>query len=224
MKLSDIRAPKGANRDRKRIGRGYGSGQGQTAGKGHKGQRARSGGKMRASFEGGQMPLHRRLPKFGFTPKFPKVYAEVKLSALIDIQADVIDLKALTEAGLIRGTKLDGVKILGNGEIERAVTVRVEKVTDGARRKIEAAGGKVELIELSPRPMWIDAARAAKLKDEVIDIDALKRARLVPEGVTRVHIVKRGILKTAKTFRVFSVSRQARRAIEAVGGKIEEIR
>ncbi len=223
MKLSDIKAPKGANKNAKRIGRGHGSGWGKTAAKGHKGQNSRSGGGTRPGFEGGQMPLHRRIPKFGFTNIFRKQYAEVKLSDLERVTADVIDRDALDEAGLIRDGK-DGVKILGDGEISRALTVKVEKVTKGAREKIEAAGGTVELIAKTPRPFEVDAAKAAKkVEGDVIDLESLKKVGLVPEDVTRVRIVKRGNLKDAKTFKVSQVSNAARRAIARTHGKIEEI-
>ena len=222
MNLKDIRAPKGANKERKRLGRGQGSGLGKTAGKGHKGQHARGTGKLMAGFEGGQMPLRRRLPKFGFTNIFRLIYSEVKLSDLERLSVNVIDDEVLEEAGLLRSGTC-GVKILGNGDITRAVTVRVNKITDGARQKIEAAGGKVELIEVKGRPVDVDVAHAVKLAADVIDFDAIVKGKLVPEGTTDIRLIKRGNLKIAKTFRVANISRTARRAILAVGGKIEEI-
>lgn len=223
MKLNDIQAPAGANKDRKRIGRGPGSGQGKQAGKGHKGQKARSGGKTKVGFEGGQMPLMRRLPKFGFTPKFPKEFAEVNLNLLQSFAGDAITTEALYDAGVARETK-HGIKVLGTGEITRAVNLTVEAITRTAREKIEAAGGTVTLIERLAPPVQIDIARAAKrIPGDVIDLEAAIKAGLVPEGTERIHMVKRGVLRKAKTFRAARFSRDARRAISAVGGTIEEI-
>ncbi len=222
MNLKDITAPKGANRSRKRIGRGHGSGSGKTAGKGHKGQKARSGGYVRPGFEGGQMPLQRRLPKFGFTNIFRKQWAEISLSSLNDIEGDVIDTEMLADLGMVKAAH-DGVKILSNGEISRAVTVRVEKITKSAKEKIEAAGGTVELIEPTVRPFEVEVSKIEKLADSVIDMDVLKKAGLVAEDVQRVRLVKRGAIKSAKTIRLPFVSRSARKAVLAVGGKIEEI-
>lgn len=223
MKLHEIKAPKGANKDRKRLGRGHASGQGKTAGKGHKGQKARAGGKVRIGFEGGQMPLARRLPKFGFTNIFRKVFAEVNLEDLARLDVTTIDMDALIEAGLIRG-RVDGVKILGNGEIDRAVTVTVDRVSASAREKIEQAGGSVALIATPDMPVEVDVARAIrKVPGNVVDLEALRAARLVADGVERVRLVKRGIVKkTNKVFKGLMISRQARRAILAVGATIEE--
>ena len=222
MKLNEIHAPKRSSRKTKRLGRGTGSGQGGTCGKGHKGQRSRSGAGIRPGFEGGQMPLHRRIPKFGFANIFRKQYAEVKLSDIEALGQDIINADVLIDAGLVQ-SGVDGVKILGNGEITRPVTVRVDKVTRDARRKIETAGGVVELIEKEPRPLEVAASRAAKaVKGDVIDLEALKKAGLVPGDTARVRIVKRGILRDARTFRKLQVSRAARRVIMALGGRIEE--
>ncbi len=223
MNLQDIRAPKGARKDRKRIGRGHASGWGKTAGKGHKGQNARSGGGVRPGFEGGQMPYYRRIPKFGFTNIFRKEFAEVKLSDLGKIEADVIDSSILVEAGIAR-SGLDGVKIIGTGEIEKAVTLRVQKVTKGARKKIEEAGGTIELIDPETPIYHVDVAKAArKIQAGVIDEEQLRKVGLIPEEVKRFKLVKRGILKDARTFRVAEISASARRAIKVTGGKIEEI-
>lgn len=223
MNLSDIRAPKGANKNRKRLGRGKASGQGTQAGKGHKGQNARSGGKAKVGFEGGQMPLMRRLPKFGFTPKFPKNFAEVNLTQLMAFDGNEIDTDALVNAGIARVAD-DGVRILGTGEVTRAVKLTVDGITRTAREKIEAAGGTVTLTEKRAYPVQVDIAKAAKrVKGDVIDLAACKSAGLVPEGAERLHVVKRGNLKKALTFRAERFSRDARRAILAAGGKIEEI-
>ena len=146
MKLFELSPSVGSTKDSKRKGRGHGSGNGKTAGRGHKGQNARSGGGVRVGFEGGQMPIYRRLPKRGFTNIFAKQYAEVKLSDLNKFDdGSVIDAEALKEAGIISKV-LDGVKVLGNGEINKKVTVKASKFTSAAAAKIEAAGGKTEVM------------------------------------------------------------------------------
>lgn len=147
MDLSNLRPAIGSTKNRKRIGRGAGSGTGKTAGKGHKGQKARSGGSVKPGFEGGQMPLQRRLPKRGFTPLDKKVYALINLR---DLQAQfeagaVVDLEALGKAGLIKKIQ-DGIKILADGDLDKALTVRAHKFSQAAQAKIEAAGGKAEVI------------------------------------------------------------------------------
>ncbi len=146
MKLNELKPPEGARKNRKRIGRGQGSGYGGTSGKGHKGQNSRSGGGVRRGFEGGQMPLQRRLPKRGFTnAPFSAKVAEVTLRDLNRFEAgSVVDAQALAEAGLIKGS-FDYIKLLGTGEIDRALTIKVDRVTAGAKAKVEAAGGSVEL-------------------------------------------------------------------------------
>ena len=146
MKLFELTPAEGSTTDSKRKGRGHGSGNGKTAGRGHKGQNARSGGGVRIGFEGGQMPIYRRLPKRGFTNIFAKAYAEVKVSDLNKFEdGAVVDAQALIEAGII-SKKLDGVKVLGNGEITKKVTVKAAKFTATAASKIEAAGGKAEVM------------------------------------------------------------------------------
>lgn len=147
MKLNELKPPAGAKKARKRIGRGQASGTAQTAGKGHKGQNARSGGGVRPGFEGGQMPLQRRLPKRGFSNyPFRTKIAEVNLRDLARFAAgSVVDAQALAEAGLIKGS-FDAIKLLGEGEVSVALTVKVDKISSGAKTKIEAAGGSVELV------------------------------------------------------------------------------
>ncbi len=146
MDLSNLKPAIGSTKDRKRIGRGAGSGTGKTAGKGHKGQNARSGGGVKAGFEGGQMPLQRRLPKRGFTPLTRKVYALVNLRQLEEFEAGaVVDIQALGKAGMVRKIN-DGIKILGDGELTKALTVKAHKFSKSAVEKIEAAGGKAEVI------------------------------------------------------------------------------
>ena len=145
MKLHEIKASKGANTPVTRKGRGAGSGNGKTAGFGHKGQKARSGVK-KAGFEGGQMPLQRRLPKRGFNNIFATQYATIKVSDLDKFEAGaVVDAQALLEKGIIN-KPLGGVKVLGNGEVTKAVTVKVAAYTASAKEKIEKAGGKAEVI------------------------------------------------------------------------------
>jgi large subunit ribosomal protein L15 len=145
MKLHELQPAAGSTTAPKRLGRGVGSQLGKTSGKGHKGAKARSGGGKRPGFEGGQMPLTRRLPKRGFTNIFAKEYATVNVSALnVFEDGTVITPEALIEAGLIK-KMLDGVKVLGGGELTKKLTVSVDKVTESAKQKIEAIGGKVEV-------------------------------------------------------------------------------
>lgn len=149
MKLEDLRPAAGSTRKRKRIGRGPSSGQGKTAGKGHKGLNARSGGGARVGFEGGQMPLYRRLPKRGFLPYGGKM--EFAIVNVKDLSArfaagSVVDPEALVSAGLIRKSGRGAVKVLGEGAAAHALTVRAHKVSESARQKLEAAGGRVEIL------------------------------------------------------------------------------
>jgi large subunit ribosomal protein L15 len=149
MRLEDLRPAPGSTRKRKRIGRGPGSGQGKTAGKGHKGLNARSGGGVRPGFEGGQMPLYRRLPKRGFLPYGGKTeFAIVNVGDLAARFAagSVVDPEALVARGLIRRSGRGAVKILGDGDVAHALTVRAHKVSGSARQKLEAAGGRVEAL------------------------------------------------------------------------------
>lgn len=146
MDLSNLKPALGSTKNKKRIGRGAGSGTGKTSGKGHKGQNARSGGGVKPGFEGGQMPLQRRLPKRGFTPLTRKEYALVNLRELAQFEPDsVVDVEALSKSGLVGNVK-DGVKILGDGELTHALTVKAHKFSKSAVAKIEAAGGKVEVV------------------------------------------------------------------------------
>lgn len=146
MKLYDLHPAEGSRTAPKRVGRGAGSGLGKTSGRGHKGQKARSGGGVRPGFEGGQMPLIRRIPKRGFYNPFSKQYAIVNVEDLAAFQAgSVVDFAALKAAGLVN-KEFDGLKVLGNGELTVALTVKANKFTQSAREKIEAAGGKAEEI------------------------------------------------------------------------------
>ena len=146
MKLHELSPAEGSVRDSYRKGRGPGSGNGKTAGKGHKGQNARSGGGVRPGFEGGQLPLYRKLPKRGFHNKFATVYAIVNVDALNRFEDDaVVDTAALIECGLVTRV-CDGVKILGNGELTKKLTVKAAVFSNAAKEKIEAAGGKTEVI------------------------------------------------------------------------------
>ncbi|MGM9663772.1 MAG: 50S ribosomal protein L15 [Eubacteriales bacterium] len=146
MKLHELSPAVGSAQDAWRKGRGTGSGNGKTAGKGHKGQNARSGGGVRPGFEGGQIPLYRRLPKRGFNNIFAKEYAIVNVEALNAFEnGDVVTAEALLEKGIVRKT-LDGVKVLGRGELTKSVTVEAKLFSESAKAKIEAAGGKCEVI------------------------------------------------------------------------------
>ncbi len=146
MKIHELSPAEGSNKDVKRIGRGHGSGQGKTAGKGHKGSKARSGPNKRAGFEGGQMPLQRRIPKRGFNNIFAKRYAAFNVSKL-DLFEDgaVVDANALIEKGIVNKV-YDGIKVLGNGEVTKKLTVKATAFSDTAKSKIEPAGGKAEVI------------------------------------------------------------------------------
>jgi len=143
MRLNTLSPAPGAKTDAKRVGRGIGSGYGKTAGRGHKGQKARSGGKVSPGFEGGQMPLQKRLPKYGFSSRVSRTTAQLRLSELASVTADVVDLQALKDADVIRND-VGRVRVFLSGEIDRSVTTRGLKVSRGAREAIEQAGGKVE--------------------------------------------------------------------------------
>ncbi len=144
MKLHELKPAEGSRKDAKRVGRGIGSGLGKTSGRGHKGQKARSGGGVRPGFEGGQMPIYRRLPKRGFKNIWRKEYAEVNVETLNRFEdGSVVDAVALVESGILKNV-LDGIRILGNGELTKKLTVRAHGFTKSAVQKIEAAGGKVE--------------------------------------------------------------------------------
>lgn len=143
MRLNTLSPAEGSRKSPKRLGRGIGSGLGKTSAKGHKGQKARSGGTVRRGFEGGQMPLYRRLPKFGFTSLKAEQYAEVRLSELNSVEADVIDVAALKAANVV-SIKAETVKVILSGELSRALNLKGLRVTKGARAAIEAAGGKIE--------------------------------------------------------------------------------
>ena len=146
MKLHELSPAPGSVRDVKRIGRGHGSGNGKTAGKGHKGQKARAGRGIRAGFEGGQMPLHRRIPKRGFNNIFATPYTTINVAILNRFEdGAVVNTEALLNAGIIKKAP-NGVKILGNGKIEKSLTVQVAAYSESAKAKIEAAGGKAEVI------------------------------------------------------------------------------
>ncbi len=146
MALESLKPPKGARRKARRVGRGPGSGRGKTAGRGHKGQKARSGGSIHPWFEGGQMPLQRQLPKRGFTNIFKKRYTLVNVGALAGLPPDTrVNEAFLRERGLVN-RRLDGVKILGQGDLKVALRVEADKFSESARSKIEAAGGQVVVI------------------------------------------------------------------------------
>lgn len=143
MRLNELSPAPGSKPAGKRVGRGIGSGLGKTCGRGHKGQKSRSGGKVAPGFEGGQMPMHRRLPKFGFFSHKAAYVAEIRLSELGLVEGEVVDLAALKAADVI-GEKIKEARVILSGEVTKAVTVKGLKVTKGAKAAIEAAGGKVE--------------------------------------------------------------------------------
>ncbi len=143
MRLNTLSPTPGARKDAKRVGRGIGSGTGKTAGRGHKGQKSRSGGSVRPGFEGGQMPLQKRLPKYGFTSRISRTTAQVRLGELNAVDGDVIDLEALKAADLVK-QNVTRARVFLSGELAKAVTVKGLAVTKGAREAIEKAGGKIE--------------------------------------------------------------------------------
>jgi large subunit ribosomal protein L15 len=143
MRLNDIKPAQGSKKPRKRLGRGIGSGLGKTGGRGHKGQKARAGGYHKVGFEGGQMPLQRRLPKFGFRSPIAATHDEIRLHELEKLSSDEVDMDALRAAGLIRRDIVE-VKVISRGAVTRAFTIKGLKVTKGARVAIEAAGGRIE--------------------------------------------------------------------------------
>ena len=146
MKLNELSPAQGSRKAPRRLGRGVGSGRGKTAGRGTKGYNSRSGGGVRPGYEGGQMPLHRRLPKRGFANIFRKNIAVINVRDLAKFDKDsVVDAAALVAAGLVKGKK-DGIKLLGHGEIKYSLEVQVNQISKSAREKIEAAGGKVEVL------------------------------------------------------------------------------
>ena len=146
MKLNELSAVPGSTKVSRRIGRGHGSGQGKTAGKGHKGQKARSGGGVRRGFEGGQMPFNMRVPKRGFNNIFRKVYVTVNIGSLNQFKSGAtVDADALLKAGIIKKS-CDGIKILSNGELKKKLTVKATAFSEAAKGKIEAAGGKTEVV------------------------------------------------------------------------------
>ncbi|WP_041522389.1 50S ribosomal protein L15 [Gilvimarinus agarilyticus] len=143
MRLNTLSPAPGSTHSKKRVGRGIGSGLGKTAGRGHKGLKSRSGGSVAPGFEGGQMPLQKRLPKYGFSSRIGRVTAEVRLNELNLIEGEVVDLETLKQADVI-GSQIKRAKIFASGEVKKAVTVKGIAVTKGAKAAIEAAGGKVE--------------------------------------------------------------------------------
>jgi large subunit ribosomal protein L15 len=143
MRLNSLKPAAGSKTNRKRVGRGIGSGLGKTSGRGHKGQKSRTGGFHKVGFEGGQMPLQRRLPKVGFRSKLARITGELRLNEIAKVEGDVVDMDALYRADILP-INITRAKVILSGSIERAVTVRGIGVTKGARAAIEAAGGKVE--------------------------------------------------------------------------------
>jgi large subunit ribosomal protein L15 len=145
MNLSDLKAPDGQNRPQKRVGRGMGSRRGKTSGRGHKGARSISGYSKMRGFEGGQMPMHRRLPKRGFTNIFHKEYAVINLDRLNELEGDTFDFDTLQQLGVVKKLKA-GLKVLGTGELKRAITVTAHSFSGTAKEKIQAAGGRAVVV------------------------------------------------------------------------------
>ena len=143
MRLNTLSPAPGRIKEAKRVGRGIGSGLGKTGGRGHKGQSSRSGGSIRPGFDGGQMPLQKRLPKYGFTSRLAAVTAEIRLSELNKVEGEIVDIAALRSAGIINNS-IERAKVFASGEVTKAVTLKGVGATKGARAAIEAAGGKVE--------------------------------------------------------------------------------
>ena len=143
MRLNTLSPDEGSRKDRKRVGRGIGSGLGKTCGRGHKGQKSRSGGFHKVGFEGGQMPLQRRLPKVGFTSRTKQYIAQLRLDELVKVEGDVVDLAALKAADII-GEKITSAKVFLSGSIDKAITLKGIKVSKGAKAAIESAGGTIE--------------------------------------------------------------------------------
>ena len=143
MRLNSLSPAPGSKKNAKRVGRGIGSGDGKTAGRGHKGQKARSGGSVRPGFEGGQMPLQKRLPKYGFSSRMARTNAQIRVAELALVEGDVVDLAALKAADLVKDS-VTRARVFLSGELSKAVTVKGLAVTKGARKAIEQAGGKVE--------------------------------------------------------------------------------
>lgn len=152
MNLSNIRAPKKASEKRKRVGRGMGSGMGKTSTRGHKGQRSRTGMRLIRGFEGGQMPLHRRLPKRGFTNIFHKEYAIVNVGVLEKLEGDVFTPESLVASGIVKKLSF-GLKVLGNGELTRKITVKAHVYSKSALDKIQKLGGTAELLVKQAKPV-----------------------------------------------------------------------
>ena len=163
MNLSNIRAPKKSSEKRKRVGRGMGSGMGKTSTRGHKGQGSRSGSSMMRGFEGGQVPLHRRMPKRGFFNIFRVEYTVVNLNSLATIEEKTITPEVLRKGGLV-SDKRALIKILGDGELKKAITVQAHKFSKSAQEKIEKAGGKAEVIQLHKTPEHTQTKKAKSKK------------------------------------------------------------
>ena len=178
MQLNNLGPAPGSTKARNRVGRGIGSGRGKTSGRGHKGQKARSGGKLRPGFEGGQMPLHMRLPKYGFSSRIGRITAEVRTSELNKVDADPIDVVALRKANLITAG-IKRVKVMLSGDIKKAVTLQGITVSKGALAAIEAAGGKV--IEVEAAPAKAKLVKKSVQAEAVADTKAVTEEKPAPE-------------------------------------------
>ena len=168
MRLNTLSPAPGSTKAPKRVGRGIGSGSGKTSGSGHKGQKSRSGGSVSPAFEGGQMPIHMRLPKFGFSSRVGRVTAEIRTSELNKVDGDVINIAALRKANLI-SANITRAKVMLSGDVTRAVTIQGIRVTKGARAAIEAAGGKIEEIVEKPKSKYKAKPKTEKVKEKAVD-------------------------------------------------------
>ena len=175
MQLNTLSPARGANRDKKRVGRGIGSGWGKTCGTGHKGQKSRSGGTVKPGFEGGQMPLQMRLPKYGFSSRIGRVTAEVRTSELNKIEGDIVTLDALCKAGII-GSKVKRVKIMLSGEVRKKLTIEGILVSKGAKETVENAGGKVIELETNEPQKLVKKTKADKTETKQVKENGAKQS------------------------------------------------
>jgi large subunit ribosomal protein L15 len=226
--LSNLTPNDGSTKKRKRIGRGQGSGQGRTAGKGNKGQKARSGGSIRRGFEGGQMPLHRRVPKFGFYNRFMKTYGIISLETLAKTMPEGgdINIEVLIEKGLIASDSTL-LKILGNGKIQAKYNICADKVSASAKKSIEEKGGSIDIIEKRSKIARITLGQLARnFKSDgsgspiKVTVESIRKAGLLASYKEKVEIIAVGKINTKYSVEVHKVSRAARKIIETSGGKV----
>lgn len=225
--LSNLKPNSGSVKNRKRLGRGRGSGQGSTAGKGVKGQKQRTGGKIRPGFEGGQMPLQRRAPKRGFNNNFRKEYCLLTLEELIRLMPDggTVNLEVLREKGYA-ANDATMLKVLGTNEITAKYNITADKVTEAAWKIVEEKGGSVNLVTSSNEYATITLGQISrkfpKKGDVIIDVtfEGMKKAGLIPEGKNKVAVIAVGNLNGKYNVSAHKISREARKVLEMKGGKV----